>query len=201
MNEELDEIEKNNTWELIPRPKHKNIIGTKWVFKKKLDEEGRVVRNKARLVCKWYTQVEVIDFDENFSHVARLDAIRMFLAFACYKKIRVYEMDVKSTFLNGDLEEEVYIEHPKGFLLGDDENLVSRLEKDLYGFKWAPRAWYAKLDKYLQQEDFKKGSMDNNLYINFEGNHFLIIDVYVDDIIFGSDLEEMGQNFVQGMLK
>lgn len=95
MNEELDYIEKNNTWELVPWPKDKNITGTKWVLKKKIDEEGRVVRNKEILVCKWYTLVEGVDFYENFAPVARLDAIRMFLAFAYYNKIRVYQMDVK----------------------------------------------------------------------------------------------------------
>ena len=96
MNEELDQIEKNKTWELVPRPKEKNGIGTKWVFKNKVNEDGEVIRNKARLVCKGYAQVEGIDFEETFSHVAKLEAIKMFLAFASYKKLRVYQMDVKS---------------------------------------------------------------------------------------------------------
>lgn len=110
MNDELDQIEKNDTWELVPRPTDKNIIGSKWVFKNKLNEQGKVVRNKARLVCKGYAQVEGQDFDETFAPVARMEAIRMFLAYACHKKFKVYQMDVKSAFLNGDLEEEVYME-------------------------------------------------------------------------------------------
>jgi regulator of extracellular matrix RemA (YlzA/DUF370 family) len=117
MNEELDQIEKNQTWELVPRPKDKNVIGTKWIFKNKLNENGEIIKNKARLVCKGYSQVEGIDFEETFSPVARLEAIRMFLAFACFKNFKIYQMDVKSTFLNGTLEEEVYVEQPEGFLL------------------------------------------------------------------------------------
>ena len=115
MNEELDQIEKNQTWDLVPRPKDKNVIGAKWVFKNKMNEDGQVVRNKARLVCKGYAQVEGVDFEETFAASARLEVIRMFLAFASHKKLKVYQIDVKSEFLNGYLEEEVYIEKPDGF--------------------------------------------------------------------------------------
>jgi hypothetical protein len=103
MNEELDQIEKNNTWELVPRPKDKNVIGSKWVLKNKMNEKGQVVRNKARLVSKGYAQVEGRDFDETFAPVVRLEAIRMFLAYSCHKNFKVYQMDAKSCFLNGDL--------------------------------------------------------------------------------------------------
>ena len=105
MEEELSQIEKNDTWELVPRPKDKNVIGTKWVFRNKLDENGQVTRNKAKLVCKGYAQIEGVDFEEYFSLVARMEAIRMILAYACSKRIKFYQMDVKSTFLNGGLEE------------------------------------------------------------------------------------------------
>jgi hypothetical protein len=151
MDEELDQIEKNDTWELVPRPKDKNMIGTKWVFQNKLNESGQVTRNKARLVCKGYAQVEGIDFEETFSPVSRMEAIRLILAYACSKKIKVYQMDVKSSFLNGELEEEVYIEQPEGFQLSEREDYVCRLKKALYGLKQAPRAWYSRLDRYLQQ--------------------------------------------------
>jgi hypothetical protein len=124
MNEELDQIEKNNTWELVPRPEDKNVIDSKWVFKNKMNEKGQVVRNKARLVYKGYAQVEGQYFDENFSPVARLEAIRMFLAYSCHKNFKFYHMDVKSTFLNGDLEEEVYMEQLEGFSLIDNPNYV-----------------------------------------------------------------------------
>jgi len=135
MNEYLEKIEKNNTWELVPRPHDKNVIGTKWIFKNKLNENGEVIRNKVRLVCKGYAQQEGIDFEEKFSPVARLEAIRMFLALSSFQKFKVYQMDVKSAFLNGDLEEEVYIEQPDRFILGNDPKLVCRLRKDLYGLK------------------------------------------------------------------
>ena len=185
MNEELDQIEKNSTWELVPRPSDKNVIGSKWVYKNKLNEQGQIVRNKARLVCKGYAQIEGQDFDETFAPVARMEAIRMFLAYACYKRFRVYQMDVKSAFLNGNLEEEVYVEQPEGFSLTDKSDYVCKLKKALYGLKQAPRAWYARLDKYLQDKGFKRGSVDNNLYIKTEGDDLLIVLVYVDDIIFG----------------
>jgi len=124
MNEELEKIEKNNTFELVPRPHDKNIIGTKWIFKNKLNENGEFIRDKARLVCKGYAQQEGIDFEETFAPVARLEAIRMFLVLSSFQKFKVYQMDVKSSFLNGDLEEEVYIEQPEGFVHGNDEKLV-----------------------------------------------------------------------------
>ena len=117
MEEELSQIKKNETWELVPRPKDKNVIGTKWVFRNKLNEYGQVTKNKAKLVCKGYAQVEGIDFEETFSPMARMEAIKMTLAYACSKRIQEYQLDVKSTFLNGELEEEVYIKKPEGFLL------------------------------------------------------------------------------------
>jgi hypothetical protein len=113
MDEELDQIEKNDTWELVPRPKNKNVIGTKWVFRNKLNEDGQVTRNKARLVCKGYAQIEGIDFEETYAPVARMEAICLLLAYACSKNVKLYHMDVKSAFLNGELEEEVYIEQPE----------------------------------------------------------------------------------------
>jgi hypothetical protein len=104
MNEELDQIEKNNTWELVPRPVDKNVIGSKWVFKNKMNEKENIVINEARLVCKGCAQIEGLDFDETFVPIARLEAIRMFFSYACHKKFKVYQMDVKSSFLNGDLK-------------------------------------------------------------------------------------------------
>lgn len=116
MNEELDQIKRNDTWELVPRPKDKNVIVTKWVFRNKVDENGQVTRNKARLVCKGYAQIKGIDFEETFALVSRMEAIRMILAYVCSKDITVYQMDVKSVFLNGELKEEVYISvcQPRG---------------------------------------------------------------------------------------
>jgi hypothetical protein len=199
MDEELDQIEKNDTWELVPRPKNKNVIGTKWVFRNKLNEYGQITRNKARLVCKGYAQIEGIDFEETFFPVARMEAICLLLAYACSKNVKVYHMDVKSTFLNGELEEEVYIEQPEGFQLSENTDYVCKLKKVLYGLKQAPRAWYSRLDKYLQQAGFRKGSADNNLYIKVSQGNILLIEVYVDDIIFGSDDDRLSQKFAKDM--
>lgn len=132
MNEELDQIEKNNSWEIVPRTTYKNAIGTKWVFKNKMNEQGQIVRNKARLVCKGYAQIEGQDFDETFAPVARIEAIIMFLAYACHKNFKVYQMGVKSYFLNGYLEEEVYMEQLEGFLLTNNPDYVYKLKKALY---------------------------------------------------------------------
>jgi hypothetical protein len=105
MNEVLDQIEKNDTWELVPRQANKNVIGSKWVYKNKMNEQGNIVRNKAILVCKGYDQIEGLDFDETFAPVARLEAIRMFLDYAFHKQFKLYQIDVKSSFLNGYLKE------------------------------------------------------------------------------------------------
>ena len=115
MQEELNQFEREKVWKLVPRPKNKSIIGTKRVFRNKLDGDGIVTRNKARLVAKGYSQEEGIDYDETYAPVARLEAIRMFLAFTTHSNFKVYQMDVKSAFLNGELEEEVYVEQPPGF--------------------------------------------------------------------------------------
>jgi hypothetical protein len=124
MKDELDQIKKNNMWEMVHRPEDKNVVGSKWIFKNKLNEKGQVVRRKARLACKGYAQIEGLDFDETFVPVARLEAIRMFLAYACHKRFKFYQMDVKSFFLNGYLSEEVYMEQPEGFNVSDNPDLV-----------------------------------------------------------------------------
>jgi hypothetical protein len=138
MNDELDPIEKNNTWEMVHRTEGKNVIGSKWIFKNKLNEQGQVVKRKARLVCKGYAQIEGLDFDETFALIARLEAIRMFLAYACHKRFKVYQMEVKSDVLNGNLSEEVYMEQPEGFKPSDNPDLVCKLKKYLYELKQAP---------------------------------------------------------------
>ena len=124
MNEEIEQIERNKTWTLVPRPKDKNVIGTKWVFRNKLNEDGEVHRNKARLVCKGYSQEEGIDYGETFTPIARLEGVRTLLAYAAHRGFKVYQMDVKSAFLNGILDEEVYIEQPEGFVDPNKRDMV-----------------------------------------------------------------------------
>ena len=133
--EEIEQIEKNKTWSLVPRPEDKNMIVTKWIFRNKLNENGEVTRNKSRLVCKGYAQEEGIDYGETFAHVARMEGVRILLAYAAYKSFKVYQMDVKFSFLNGILEEEVYIEQPEGFADEHNTNMVCKLHKALYRLK------------------------------------------------------------------
>jgi hypothetical protein len=163
-----------------------------------LNEDGQVTRNKARLICKRYTQIKGIDFEKTFAPVARMEEIRLLLAYACSKNVKVYQMDEKSSFLNGELEEEVYIEQPEEFQLSENTDYVCKLKKSLYGLKHVPRAWYSRLDKYLQQAGFRKGSANNNLYIKVSQGNILLIEVYVD-IIFGCDDDRLSHKFGKDM--
>jgi hypothetical protein len=131
------------------------VIGTKWVFRNKQDEDGVVTKNKARLVAKGYTQVEVLDFGETYAPVARLEAIRILLAFATHHNFKLHQMDVKSAFLNGPISEEVYVEQPPGFEDPQFPNHVYKLHKALYGLKQAPRAWYECLKEFLLNKGFE----------------------------------------------
>nr|GFB38612.1 retrovirus-related Pol polyprotein from transposon TNT 1-94 [Tanacetum cinerariifolium] len=133
------------------------IIALKWIYKIKLDEYGDVLKNKARLVAKGYRQEEGIDFKESFASIARIKAIRIFIANADRKNIIIYQMDVKTAFLNGELKKEVYVSQPEGFVDPDHPAHVYRLEKDLYGLKQAPRAWYDTLSRFLLNNKFSKG--------------------------------------------
>ncbi|PRQ45292.1 putative RNA-directed DNA polymerase [Rosa chinensis] len=135
MQEELNQFARNDVWYLVPRLGNCNVIGTKWIFRNKSDEKGNVIRNKARLVAQGYSQVEGLDFDETFAHVARLELVRLLLSVACHFRFKLFQMDVKTAFLNEILQEEVYVEQPPSFK--DPHNLdhVYRLKKALYGLK------------------------------------------------------------------
>ncbi|KAH9750253.1 hypothetical protein KPL71_013814 [Citrus sinensis] len=199
MQEELNQFERNNVWELVPNPKHQSIIGTKWVFRNKMDESGVVVRKKARLVAQGYNQEEGIDFDETFAPVARLESIRMLLAYACHKDFILYQMDVESAFLNGYIMEEVYVKQPPGFENEKFPDYVYKLSKALYGLKQAPRAWYDRLKKFLLDNDFSMGKADTTLFVKHKNQDILIVQIYVDDIIFGSTNELLCKDFSSRM--
>ena len=186
MQEELNQFERNQVWELIPREESHQVIGTKWVFRNKLDEDGNITKNKARLVAKGYCQEEGIDYDETYAPVARLEAIRLLLAYASLMKFKLYQMDVKSAFLNGFIKEEVYVEQPPGFEDFSYPNHIFKLKKALYGLKQAPRSWYERLSSFLTSNDFSRGKIDSTLFIKKVKEHILLVQVYVDDIIFGS---------------
>ncbi|GJV43037.1 retrovirus-related pol polyprotein from transposon TNT 1-94 [Tanacetum coccineum] len=161
----------------------------------KKDERGIVIRNKARLVAQGYTQEEGIDYDEVFAPVARIEAIRLFLAYASFKDFVVYQMDVKSAFLYGKIEEEVYVCQPPGFEDPDFPDRVYKVEKALYGLHQAPRAWYETLSTYLLDNGFQRGKIDKTLFIKRHKGDILLVQVYVDDIIFGSTKKELCNAF------
>ncbi|KAI3771239.1 hypothetical protein L6452_02399 [Arctium lappa] len=200
MQDELNQFEALKVWRLVPKPQGKTIIGTKWVFKNKKDEDGTVIRNKARLVAKGYRQEEGIDYDETYAPVARIEAIRMFLAYAAHKNFTVYQMDVKTAFLNGVLKEEVYVSQPEGFVNPDKSNHVYILDKALYGLKQAPRAWYDILSQFLVKSGFTKGTVDTTLFIKKDKGDIILIQIYVDDIIFGSTNPKYCRNFANLMV-
>ncbi|GJY84047.1 putative ribonuclease H-like domain-containing protein [Tanacetum coccineum] len=154
MQEELLQFKLQQVWTLMDLPNGKRAIGTKWVYRNKKDERGIVIKNKARLVAQGYTQEEGIDYDEVFAPIARIEAIRLFLAYASFKDFVVYQMDVKSAFLYGKIEEEVYVCQPPGFEDPDFPDRVYKVEKALYGLHQAPRAWYETLSTYLLDNGF-----------------------------------------------
>ena len=171
----MNQFERNEVWKLVPRPSDHLVIGTKWVFRNKQDENGIVVRNKARLVAKGFNQKEGIDYEETFAPVARLEAIRMLLAYASSNNFKLFQMDVKSAFLNGFISEEVFVEQPPGFENSLLPNHVFKLTKALYGLKQAPKAWYERLSSFLILNNFTKGKVDTTLFIKHFENNFLIV--------------------------
>ena len=161
-------------WELVPRPDGVNVIGIKWMFKNKSDEYGTIIRNKSRLVAQGYTQVEGIDFDETFAPVARLESIRILLKIASHLNWKFYQMDVKSAFLNGILQEKVYVEQSKGFVDPHRLDDVYKLKRALYSLKQTPTAWYDRLAAYLTEHGFKRGFVDTILFIRNYKNNFVV---------------------------
>ncbi|GJU89047.1 putative ribonuclease H-like domain-containing protein [Tanacetum coccineum] len=195
MQEELLQFKLQKVWILVDLPKGHRAIGTKWVYRNKKDERGIVIRNKARLVAQGHTQEEGINYDEVFAPVARIEAIRIFLAYASYMGFMVYQMDVKSAFLYGQIEEEVYVCQPPGFEDPDHPDKVYKVVKALYGLHQAPRAWYDTLANYLLCNGFQRGKIDQTLFIKRQKGHILLVQIYVDDIIFGSTKKELCDEF------
>nr|GEW21284.1 hypothetical protein [Tanacetum cinerariifolium] len=171
------------------------IIGTKWVFRNKKDERGIVVRNKARLVTQGHTKDKGIDYEEVFSPVARIEAIRLFLAYVSFMGFMVYQIDVKSAFLYLTIKEEVYVCQPQGFEDPDYPDKVYKVVKALYGLHQAPRAWYETLADYLLENGFQRGKIDQTLFIKRQKCNILLVQIYIDDIIFGSTNKDLCKAF------
>ncbi|GJS73223.1 retrovirus-related pol polyprotein from transposon TNT 1-94 [Tanacetum coccineum] len=195
MQDELHQFDRLKVWELVDKPFGKMIIKLKWLWKNKKDEDQTVIRNKARLVAKGYAQEEGVDFEESFAPVARLEAVRIFVAHAAHKSFPIYQMDVKTAFLNGPLKEEVYVAQPEGFVDPDHPEKVYLLRKALYGLKQAPRAWYDELSNFLMSKGFTKGTIDPTLFKIKYGEDILLVQIYVDDIIFGSTNPKYSKRF------
>jgi hypothetical protein len=170
-------------------------------FKNKQGKDHEVVRNKARLVAQGFSQVEGLDFGETFAHVAHLEAIRILLAFAASKGFKLYQIDVNSAFLNGVIQEEVFVRQPLGFENLKYPNRVYKRSKALYGLKQAPWAWYARLKTFLLEHGYVMGSVDKTLFTPNHGNDFLLLQIYVDDIIFGGSSHTLVSGFQEMMEK
>ena len=192
MHEELHQFVRNDVWELVPRPKDTHVISTKWIFRNKTDEDGEIIRNKSRLVAQGCTQVEGVDFDESFAPAARLESIRILLSIICIMDFKPYQMDVKCFFLIGFLNEEVFVEQPRGFQDPHFLNHVLRL-------KQAPRAWYDRLTNYLLDRGFQRGYANWTLFVKKDENYLLVAQVYVNDIMFGATINACAIKFSKEM--
>ncbi|GKB06862.1 retrovirus-related pol polyprotein from transposon TNT 1-94 [Tanacetum coccineum] len=182
MQEEIHEFERLEVWELVSCPDKVFLIKLKWIYKVKTDEFGGVLKNKARLVAQGFRQEEGIDFEESFAPVARIEAIRIFVANAAHKNMTIYQMDVKMAFLNGELKEEVYVSQPEGFVDQDNPSHVYKLKKALYDLKQAPRACYDMFSSFLISQHFSKGAVDPTLFTRQAGND-LLLSKYASEIV------------------
>nr|GEX84984.1 retrovirus-related Pol polyprotein from transposon TNT 1-94 [Tanacetum cinerariifolium] len=199
MQEELNQFLANDISELVQQPRNMKIIGTKWVFRNKLDEKGIVSLNKARLVAQGYNQQKGIDYDETYTPVARIESIRIHLAYACALYFKLFQINVKSSFMNDFINEEVYVAQPSGFIDFGKPNHVYKLKKALYGLKQAPKAWYDRLKDFLIKHEYKMGMVDNTFFTKKKSSNLIIIQIYIDDIIFGSTYQEMCDEFAKIM--
>jgi hypothetical protein len=187
---EMDLILSNRTWELSELPFGCKSIGCKWVFKKKLRPDGTIDKYKARLVAKGYTQKEGEDFFDTYSPVARMTTIRVLLSLAALYGLLVHQMDVKTAFLNGELDEEIYMDQPDWFVVKSEEQKVCKLLKSLYGLKQAPKQWHKKFDTTLTGVGFTVNEADRFVYYQHGRGQSVILCLYIDDIlIFGTNID------------
>ena len=192
INDEMDSIMTNQTWKLVDLPPGCKPIGCKWIFKKKINVNGTIDKFKARLVAKGFTQKEGIDYFDTYAPVARLATIRTLIALASMYNLIIHQMDVKTAFLNGELDEEVYMEQPEGFVVPGQEHKVCKLIKSLYGLKQAPKQWHQKFDQIVLSNGYKINQSDKCVYSKFSNGKGVIICLYVDDmLIFGIDVQQV----------
>jgi hypothetical protein len=173
---------QNDVWDVVPRPKKKFVVSSKWIYKTKHAGDGSIEKYKARFVAQGFYHKEGVDYEETFAPIARYTSIRTILSLVAMMKWKVHQMHVKTAFLNGEIKEEVYVEQPLGFKTHDRETHVCILKKDLYGLKQAPRAWYGRIDNFLMSLGFTKSSADPNLYLKVEDGEPVILLLYADDL-------------------
>ncbi|RVW87069.1 Retrovirus-related Pol polyprotein from transposon TNT 1-94 [Vitis vinifera] len=187
MDDEMNSMYMNGVWDLVELPHGCKPVGCKWVFKTKHDFRGQIERYKARLVVKGYSQREGIDFKETFSPMSTKDSFRVIMAIVTHFDLELHHMDVKIAFLNGDLDEDVYMEQPTGFVEVGKEDLVCKLNKSIYGLKQASRQWYQKFDRIITQNGFKENIVDRCIYLRVIGSSYIFLVLYVDDILLASN--------------
>ena len=183
----MNSMKSNGVWDLVELPNRARAIGCKWIFKTKRDSLGNIERYKARLVAKGFTQKEGIDYTETFSPVSKKDSLRIILALVAHFDLELEQMDVKTAFLNGDLEEEVYMKQPEGFSSSDGEHLVCKLKKSIYGLKQASRQWYFKFHGVISSFGFVENPMDQCIYQKVSGSKICFLVLYVDDILLATN--------------
>ena len=191
MKAEMDSLHDNGVWDLVPLPEGRKAVGSKWVFKLKRSADGSIEKCKARLVAQGYSQREGLDYDETFSPVVRAESVRSVIALASKNGLKLHQMDITTAFLNGDLEEEVYMEQPKGFVAEGQERLVCRLRKSIYGLKQSSRCWNRALDAQLKLMGFEQSMSDPCIYTSeTKSDGLFILAVYVDDILVAGKSEQ-----------
>nr|KAJ0215080.1 hypothetical protein LSAT_V11C300102060 [Lactuca sativa] len=193
IHDEIDSIMHNNTWVLADLPPGCKALGCKWILKRKMKVDGTIDKYKARLVIQGFRQKEGIDFFDTYAPVARISTIRLLLALTAIHNLVIHRMDVKTAFLNGDLDEEIYMKQPEGFVMPGNEHKVCKLKKSLYGLKQAPKQWHQKFDDVVLSNGFALNQADKCVYSKFDtSGKGVMICLYVDDmLIFGTDLEQV----------
>ena len=190
MEREMESLCQNEVWTLVDSPVHQKVIGSKWVFKCKVNASGDVERYKACLVAQGYNQKQGLDYKETFSPVVWFESIRSVIALGAQHKLQLHQMGVSTAFLNGELTEEVYMRQPKGFVEKGKEHMICRLNRSIYGLKQSPRCWNHALDHQLREMKFKPTSNDSCLYVHSDlGGEIFFVAVYVDDLILGGKNE------------
>ncbi len=184
---EYHSLMKNKTWSLVPLPQGRTPVGSRWVFKLKRKADGSIDKFKARLVAKGYSQEFGLDYGETFSPVVRYTSIRILIAIANLLDLDLHQMDVQTAFLNGKLNEEVYMVQPEGFIQPGQEGLVCKLHKSLYGLKQASRCWNMTMDDYLKKAGYRQGTADSCIYVKRVGDSFVIVALYVDDLLLAAN--------------